>query len=563
MTEVFDYCHIAELTDKGCKRPSNEDWLVHFESPNGLVAVVCDGMGGHVGGQVASHTAVEAIQQFMMQKRNASPGELIIEAMNMANTAILNRAILQPELTGMGSTCVMLIVRNGKVYIGSVGDSRVYLIRNNNIRQLTVDQSYVQMLLDAGSITPEQAEHHPRKNEITNALGLNGMQPATVLPEAISPEAGDCFLLCSDGLSGMLSDREICKVVSRQSDMTQNERVEELVLRAKRNGGLDNITCQIVEFSVTPNSPDTRSWWKGNLKKILVASVLIIMGMVTVLHLMRKGNEPVEPGDNENITKLMSTADSIIHLKPMYFKENTVFMEIIYDEEFKGVKLRQICHPKDTTITIMDQLSLKKISVEPSNMVTTSFPADDNTRCILKFGNELTDAREIGIVLYGEKTGYVLIIKLLNPQESSIPADLSVESKANSAIVETEYIADSARQSEEMSDSIRTDSVRTDCLIKINKRERNKKITLRSVRGQNTLSELYFSTYAFIVDSNNTEEQDKGWYTIKNNGAECVLVIKNTKEHSIPPPEEAIIYIPTQPECNNGKGIIIRVRKTS
>ena len=556
MTEVFDYCHIAELTDKGCKRPSNEDWLVHFESPNGLVAVVCDGMGGHVGGQVASHTAVEAIQQFMMQKRNASPGELIIEAMNMANTAILNRAILQPELTGMGSTCVMLIVRNGKVYIGSVGDSRVYLIRNNNIRQLTVDQSYVQMLLDAGSITPEQAEHHPRKNEITNALGLNGMQPATVLPEAISPEAGDCFLLCSDGLSGMLSDREICKVVSRQSDMTQNERVEELVLRAKRNGGLDNITCQIVEFSVTPNSPDTRSWWKGNLKKILVASVLIIMGMVTVLHLMRKGNEPVEPGDNENITKLMSTVDSVIQLKPMYFKKNTAFMEITYDEGFKGVKLRQI-YPKDTTIIIMDELSLENINIKPNNVVITSFTADNNTRCTLKFGNELTDAREIAIVLYSRTTGYMLIIKLQDPPNSSMPTEPLTELKTNSPIVETEYTANLARQGEEM-----TDSIRTDCQITINEEELNKSIILRSTRGQNTQSELYFNTYAFLVENDNTEEQDKGWYTIMNNGAECVLVIKNTDEHPIPQPQQAVIYIPTQPECNDGKGIIIRVRKT-
>lgn len=152
----------------------------------------------------------------------------------------------------MGSTCVMLIVRNGKVYIGSVGDSRVYLIRSKKIHQLTKDQSYVQMLVDLGEISKEQAEHHPRKNEITNALGLPSMQSATVLETPINPEAGDCFLLCSDGLSGMVSDEEIARVVSSQSTMSQKMRVDALIERARKHGGLDNITCQIVEFAITP-----------------------------------------------------------------------------------------------------------------------------------------------------------------------------------------------------------------------------------------------------------------------------------------------------------------------
>lgn len=255
MREEFNYCNVAQQTDVGCKRSANEDWLASFESPNGLVAVVCDGMGGHVGGQVASHVAVDAIQQYMMQERpNTTPFEQIIEAINAANAAILNRTIIQPELAGMGSTCVMLIVREGRVYIGSVGDSRIYLIRNHTIRQLTVDQSYVQMLVDAGQITKEQAEHHPRKNEITNALGLHNMKPAKVLSNPILPEAGDCFLLCSDGLSGMVSDTEICKIVSRQGELSQQDRVAQLIARAKHNGGVDNITCQIVEFSITPNA---------------------------------------------------------------------------------------------------------------------------------------------------------------------------------------------------------------------------------------------------------------------------------------------------------------------
>lgn len=248
----YNYCHIEGLTDVGCKRPANEDWFDHFECRNGLVAVVCDGMGGHVGGAVASHTAVEAIRAFLETNYFENPNEAIISAVNVGNQAILNRGQQQPELQGMGATCVLLIVRDGYVYYGSVGDSRIYLVRQHHITQLTKDQSYVQMLVDMGQITHEQAEHHPRKNEITNALGLQQMTPAVVREEPIMPEAGDCFILCSDGLSGMVDDQKIMEIASRQSQMKQAERVKCLVEKARENGGLDNITCVMVEYAASP-----------------------------------------------------------------------------------------------------------------------------------------------------------------------------------------------------------------------------------------------------------------------------------------------------------------------
>ena len=252
MDSKYNYCFVSERTDVGCKRKANEDNLVHFECPNGLVATVCDGMGGHVGGAVASQVAVDAIRAFLTDNYFDSPQEAIGMAIDAANKAILARVMQQPELQGMGSTCVMLIVRDGKVYIGSVGDSRIYLIRSRRIMQLTKDQSFVQLLVDRGEITKEQAEHHPRKNEITNCLGIADMRAATVLPDAIIPEAGDCFLLCSDGLSGMVSDDRIEHIVSQQGTYTSQQRVDQLVELARQNGGLDNITVQIVEFAVSP-----------------------------------------------------------------------------------------------------------------------------------------------------------------------------------------------------------------------------------------------------------------------------------------------------------------------
>lgn len=552
MSEVFDYCHVAELTDVGCKRSANEDWYAHFESPNGLVAVVCDGMGGHVGGQIASHTAVEAIRQYMMQERSNTPSELIVEAINAANTAILNRAIQQPELTGMGSTCVMLVVRGGKVYIGSVGDSRVYLIRNHRIRQLTVDQSYVQMLVDAGSITPEQAERHPRKNEITNALGLKGMQPATVLPEAFIPDAGDCFLLCSDGLTGMVSDSDICKVVSRQGERTQQERVEELIMRAKRNGGMDNITCQIVEFSVNPNRKEIQPWWKKNFWPLIgIAVALILLATLLTWHFYNKEDGYKEQEHSEQVKNLIETTDSVIILKSIRFATGLTFMELTEDKDFGGMKLLQKLSPKDTTIIIKYPLSLKHLGITPNtDCINVEYTNEDSTKCFLTFKKELGNEKEISVTIRSNDEkgkSYLFIMPVEKPIENSVVGE---ENKIGKRVRPEEWEANTAISiTEDMHSS------NEDCKVLIG--IQNQSVTLWSKKGKNTNTDIYFPDYAF---TQTCEETDKGWYVIKNNGAECVLIIKNTLQHPIPQ-KDAIIYIPTEPECNDGKGIIIRINK--
>ena len=201
-----DYCLVGSCTDVGRVRKANEDCMDWFDCATGRVVVVCDGMGGHVGGQVASQTAIKAIRDFLTVNTFDSPDEAITNAIITANQAILQEAQKRPELAGMGSTCVMLVIKNGVVYYGHVGDSRIYFVANHRIVQLTKDQSYVQTLVDAGVISQSEAEHHPRKNEITNALGLKGMTPPIVCETPVLPEAGNCFVLCSDGLSGMISD---------------------------------------------------------------------------------------------------------------------------------------------------------------------------------------------------------------------------------------------------------------------------------------------------------------------------------------------------------------------
>lgn len=238
---------LANCTDTGKVRSVNEDSMTTFDSPNGRVVVVCDGMGGQNAGDVASQLAVTVIQDILSDNTFPSPEEAITRSVIAANQAILRRASQDESLSGMGSTCVMVIIKEGKVYYGSVGDSRIYYISNGMIRQITKDQSYVQTLVDEGRISQEAAEHHQDKNQITNALGIENMTPPVVCQMPIAPEPGSVFLLCSDGLSGMINNNAILTTLSN-SNVSLNERAQQLVSLANAAGGLDNITVQLIEF---------------------------------------------------------------------------------------------------------------------------------------------------------------------------------------------------------------------------------------------------------------------------------------------------------------------------
>lgn len=281
---------IANCTDTGRVRSVNEDSMVTFDSPNGRVVVVCDGLGGQNAGDVASQLAVAVIQDILTDNTFNTPEEAICKSINAANQAILLRATQNPEYEGMGSTCVMIIIKDGKVYYGSVGDSRIYYVANHMIRQITKDQSYVQTLVDEGHISQEDAEHHQDKNQIMNALGLATMKPAVIGNMPITPELGCIFVLCSDGLSGMVSNNVILNTVSRH-DLSLQERAQLLVRQANEAGGQDNITVQLVEFPTTGavmmdayGAEGSGSAMNGGAKKnnTLVYTILVVLLLVVV-----------------------------------------------------------------------------------------------------------------------------------------------------------------------------------------------------------------------------------------------------------------------------------------
>lgn len=240
----------GNCSDKGRVRRENEDYMGYFETLNGDVFLVCDGMGGHAGGAFAAQLAVTSVREFLERKYFDDPADAIKEALEYANKAIYDKAQGTPEFTGMGTTAVMLIVQAAKVWWGHVGDSRMYLQSFDGLRRLTNDHSFVQRLIDEGAISEEEALTHPRRNELLAALGVHADVVVDVYEHAYTTIQNDIILMCSDGLTNAVSEPEIESILGAKA--TSQQKAVKLVEMANNNGGPDNITVQVVTFTNAP-----------------------------------------------------------------------------------------------------------------------------------------------------------------------------------------------------------------------------------------------------------------------------------------------------------------------
>ncbi len=230
-------------SDKGRIRKINQDSFGYYTAAaETSFFIVADGMGGHNAGEVASAAAVNTFLEGAKEngRRQDLKGiaEFIKSTFEKANDIILYKAASEPGFMGMGTTAVAAVVTDRKLIIGNLGDSRAYLISGQAIRQITTDHSYVELLLKAGSIGAEEAKTHPRRNEITKALGIrNYSQPDIFEAEY---RTGDILLLCSDGLNKMVEDAAILQIAAESAG--PDEICSRLIDAANENGGLDNIT---------------------------------------------------------------------------------------------------------------------------------------------------------------------------------------------------------------------------------------------------------------------------------------------------------------------------------
>ena len=238
------------LSDVGCMRELNEDcFCIHgfSEGEEKGYCILADGMGGHNAGEVASQNAVKTVSDELLDMPDSNTEAIpkrLIRAIDSANEKVYRMSVENPAHSGMGTTVVAAYIDNGTVYLANVGDSRAYIYGVDGFKQITVDHSVVEELVRCGSITREESRFHPQKNIITRAVGTE----PTVTTDLFEYEysKGDILILCSDGLTTMLTDKEISDIID--ANEATEKTVRKLIEAAKANGGLDNVTVVCGRF---------------------------------------------------------------------------------------------------------------------------------------------------------------------------------------------------------------------------------------------------------------------------------------------------------------------------
>ena len=232
-------------TDIGMIREVNQDYVFVSDTPIGNLPnllVVADGMGGHRAGEFASKFVVETVKQALAESQADHPEAMMREAIMSANHQLIETAKNDPQLEGMGTTLVVATVMEHTLYFANIGDSRLYIL-NEEIKQLSKDHSYVQEMVRLGGIHPEEAKYHPDKNIITRAIGAKEKVQIDFFEYRL--RKGDTILMCTDGLSNMVEDQEMHRIVMGSRDVV--EAVERLIEKANKSGGNDNIGVVVAQ----------------------------------------------------------------------------------------------------------------------------------------------------------------------------------------------------------------------------------------------------------------------------------------------------------------------------
>lgn len=291
---------LAARTHPGHSRPNNEDtfatqsYRLEGDGTPVLLALVADGIGGHLAGEVASKMTVEIILSRMLTFRGGDPLPVLHDAILEASRRVSKAASENPERQGMGSTVTAALVLDDRLYIANVGDSRIYLLRDGRLRQITIDHTWVQEAIQYNIISQEEARGHPQSHVLRRHIGgdhlpepdlrlhlREGEDDAQAMAnQGLRLKGGDRLLLCSDGLTDMVEDIEIYRVLSRRDP---EQAAEELLQLALARGGEDNITLIVAAPNLPAEKPKARSragWW---LTTLLSAATLALLSLAALL----------------------------------------------------------------------------------------------------------------------------------------------------------------------------------------------------------------------------------------------------------------------------------------
>lgn len=282
---------VGNATDVGKIRESNEDYMAHFATTYGYCVIVCDGMGGHVAGDIAAQGAIEAIRHYLQDGKVTkldTPNSLL-NAIEFANFKLRETVLQNSALSKMGTTCIMALINNSEMYVAHAGDSRLYLIRDNNIKQLSKDHSTIQNLIDAGVLTEEEAKISDKRNQITKAIGIFEKVEPTVTKEAYLLKKNDKILLCSDGLTAHLSQIEILETINANPDV--QGAAMELIEKANLGGGSDNITVQLIQYYGKSSNLGKNRRIKKIIRIAVITLIAIALGSLAYLKFVRSDKE--------------------------------------------------------------------------------------------------------------------------------------------------------------------------------------------------------------------------------------------------------------------------------
>lgn len=240
---------IYAKTDVGMQRNMNQDaYCISKENKDYVLCVLADGMGGYTGGEIASNLAAMSVDKYIKENfienkeyEREELQELIKHAIEYANAIVYSKSQREEELEQMGTTLEICLIYNNRAFIGHIGDSRIYRIRKGIMRKITIDHSYVQKLVKEGKITKEEAINHPKKNMLMKALGCETNIEPDVMVKGFQED--DIILICSDGLTNMVSEEEIYNIIEADFENA----TENLVNRANEHGGNDNITVILIK----------------------------------------------------------------------------------------------------------------------------------------------------------------------------------------------------------------------------------------------------------------------------------------------------------------------------
>lgn len=306
------HLHVSATTHPGRKGKNNEDrygvsaYILSEERPiPALLAIVADGIGGHRAGEIAAEMAIEGISQFVASTTETQPVEMLRQAFEAVSQAIYTRAVSDPSLQGMGTTCACCWILDQRLYLASVGDSRIYLVRGEKIYQLTTDHTWIQEAIELGAITPDQAIGHPNLHVIRRFLGSRDLPQTdtrlrleaneTALEaqanQGLKLEPGDQVLLCTDGLTDLVQAEEIRNLLE---SYPRQDALDHLIELANQRGGHDNITLVLLEAPLKATVRNTN-------RKRLAAALMVVAVLTGVFllgdRLLKRDNQPlVLPG---------------------------------------------------------------------------------------------------------------------------------------------------------------------------------------------------------------------------------------------------------------------------